>query len=674
MQAALRGRASAARPRATAARLALALAAVLGTLCAAPGAVLGQQPIPTGPQAIDGPSSAIPSPSGLDMSIARDGTGGLVYLKQVGGIAHVFVSLLQGGSFRDPVQLDAGLSGPSSQPVIAAGDGGLLQVAFINGGELYVAGRTSQGVAFSAPAGLAAGALNPAISITDFGKAYLAFTLARGSGYDVRTAYYYGGRWALEAAPLNVSAADNAGAGAGAPAVAAAGDGVAIVVWGEDGHVFSRRVWATTPSVVDEQADAPPPGCTEAFADSPVVGTGGDSSYAQVVFHEVVTCNGQQQSRVLADRLHGSVYDGLEAPDGLSESSTDGAQDPQITMGEYGHGWITSVRTAEHDIYATTMGDQGVNYGTHQVNGLSNAVSPDPIPATAGLYSNFIAWQQNPGSAGLPEVRVRYSPDGSVLGPEVVASTPAQGPTDAAAGLAAAGDVAGDAAVAWLQGGSGSETVVAEQMYQPPGPIAGVKALRYENTDYPILQWVAAHEPWGPVSYTVTLDGTTVAQTTAASARASVAVADGPHRWQVSGTNPAGQSTQAGAAIVFVDTVPPTAAMTLYGRPLVGSRLHVYATYIDLPQTGEPPSDASGIANVVVRWGDGTVAPLKLGNHRSFHSYRRAGHYVISLLVSDRAGNVTREVLRVVVVKPKPKRKPGRHSQNPSPPAKSKTK
>ena len=43
--------------------------------------------------------------------------------------------------------------------------------------------------------------------------------------------------------------------GSGAPQVATAGDGVGIVAWGEGGHVYSRRVWGTAPSVVDEQAD-----------------------------------------------------------------------------------------------------------------------------------------------------------------------------------------------------------------------------------------------------------------------------------------------------------------------------------------------------------------------------------------------------------------------------------
>ena len=63
------------------------------------------------------------------------------------------------------------------------------------------------------------------------------------------------------------------------------------MAWGEGGHVYTRRVWATAPSVVDEQADPPSvAGCGEVSAGNPAVGSGGDSSYADVAFQEVVSC------------------------------------------------------------------------------------------------------------------------------------------------------------------------------------------------------------------------------------------------------------------------------------------------------------------------------------------------------------------------------------------------
>jgi hypothetical protein len=60
------------------------------------------------------------------MSIGRDGTGGLVYMKDVAGVAHVFVSRVVGGFLEPPEEVDSVLGGPSSQPVTAAGNGGLL--------------------------------------------------------------------------------------------------------------------------------------------------------------------------------------------------------------------------------------------------------------------------------------------------------------------------------------------------------------------------------------------------------------------------------------------------------------------------------------------------------------------------------------------------------------------
>jgi hypothetical protein len=637
-------------------RAAAVILTVLASIAVLPSPAAAQQPVPAAPVVLDGPNPDIVRPSALAISVARDGTGGLVYLKQVAGVAHVFVSALAGGSFQAPVEVDASLPGASSQPVIAAGNGGLLLVAFVSGGALYVVERASQGVPLGAPIGLVGGASNPSISISNFGKAYLAFVVADGAGNDVRSAYYFNGRWALESPPLNAVAADDAGTGAGRPRVATAGDGIGIVVWGEGGHVYSRRVWATSPSVSYEQADAPLGGCTEASADEPVVGTEGDSSYAQVAFHELLACGGQQESRVLMDRLQGSVYNGITVADGLSGPS-DGADAPQIAMGEYGLGWVTSARNGAHDLFATALGGNGLAEGTTQVNSLGNATAPAGVPATAGLFSTLIAWQQAPGASGLPEVRTRYAPDGKTLGPEVVISSPGQGPADAANGLAAGGDIAGDAAVAWLQGTAGATQLVVGQLYQAPGSFSAVKAFQYVRSSQPSLVWTAARELWGPMRYAVSVDGGQVAQTKATSLQVPAPLTDGLHSWAVSGSNPAGQQSQARPASVFVDTVAPTAAVNVSGRALVSSQLHVYVSYVDLPPSGEPPADASGIAKVVVLWGDGTIAPLRLGSHRSFHAYRKPGRYQIAAVVTDRAGNVTRVLSYLRVTKPKPKSK-----------------
>jgi hypothetical protein len=326
-------------------------------------------------------------------------------------------------------------------------------------------------------------------------------------------------------------------------------------------------------------------------------------------------------------------------------------------MGEYGHGWVTSFRTSANDLIATALGDDGVTWGTTKVNSLAELSAPNGVPATAGLFSNLIAWQQNPGSSGEPEIHARYAPAGGTLGPEIVASSSAQGPTDASSGLAAAGDVAGDSAIAWVQGAPGATQIVVDQLYQPPAPFGALGGRRYVTTAQPQLSWSPSREAWGPVTYTITLDGVQVGQTQATTLVAPAALANGPHAWSVTATNAVGQTAQTGAATVFVDTVAPTATLTLYGTRQIGKLLHTFLAYGDAPPPGDPPADASGVVAAVLNWGDGTVVRLHLGWHRNFHAYARPGTYTITATVVDRAGNLVDTVTRVKI-KPKPKPKP----------------
>ncbi len=624
------------------------------TLAAAiPAAADAQAPSPGRPTVLDGPSPNIVGLSG--MSIARDGTGGLVYLKNSGGRQHVFVSRLA-GSFQAPEQVDAGLPGPSSQPVIAAGNGGLLLVAFINGGELYVVDHLSTATGYSAPIPLAAGASNPAIAITNLGKAYLAFTVAGAGGHDVRCAYYYQGDWALQSAPLDTVPADDAGTGAGRPAVAASGDGVGIVAWGEAGHIFTRRVWGTAPSVVFEQADPPSlGGWHEASSSDPVLATGGDSSYVAVAFREMFANGAQQQSRVLMQRLQGSAYDGVVQVDGLSTPGADGGDQPQVEAAEYGQGFVTSERDSSHELVAMQLLDNESPGAVFRVDSLPNSSAPFAAPASAGFHSTLVAWQEDP-FVGSPEIRARFF-DGTSIGPEEVLSSPSMGPTDAADGLAAAGDIAADAAVAWVQGQAGSRSIVAAQLYQPPGSFHALKAFRYSRTTAPTLSWSPSPEFWGQIRYLVSINGVEVAQTTRTSVRipAAAQLAQGRHRWQVTAVNPAGLGKIDGAATVFVDTIPPSVHIRLGGRRTAGSRLVLRVRATDAVVV--PRAAASGIKEVRVKWGDGTSSRI---NQSKTHLYPAARRYKITVTVTDRAGNKTVVVLKIRISAASARRK-GKH-------------
>jgi PKD domain len=634
------------------------LVLLIATACIAalPGAALAVQPaLASGNVVIDGPN---PDIVGLDgLSIARDGTGGLVYVKAVAGVPHVFVAKLVDGAFESPQQVDPGLAGASAEPVIAAGGGGLLLIAFINAGTLYVVQSPGSASGFTAPRALIAAAADPAISISNAGKAYLAFNVLGAGGHDVRAAYFVGGRWALESAPLDADPADDAGSGTGRPGVTAAGDGVGIVAWGEAGHLYSRRVWATAPSVVFEQADVPSlGGWSEVSADQPSIGAGGDSSYATVAFRETFSDGSATQSRVLSRRLRGSQFDGLGQPDGLTTPGGDGAEDPGVAVTEYGRGFVTSAGVQSNALVAAPLGTNDELGAAAAVNAVANAADPHGAAAVAGLFSTLVAWQQSPGTAGPAEIRARYAQQNAALGAEFVASDPTLGPTNAADGLVASGDVAGDAAIAWAQGSPNSQAIVAARLFKPPGGFSPAKSFRYATSAEPLLSWSASSELWGPVRYVVTVDGAHIALSTGTRVRFPTTLADGPHSWQVVAFNGGDAGTAAKAADVWIDTVAPRVSLRLTGLRRVGAVLRASVSDTDSPPP-EPPAAASGVATVRLQWGDGTSAELSRGRA---HAYRRPGRYTVSVIVTDRAGNQTK-VTSTVRIKPKPKPRPHRH-------------
>ncbi|MGA9858219.1 MAG: hypothetical protein WBQ18_10190 [Solirubrobacteraceae bacterium] len=606
---------------------------------------------------IDGPSSAIVSVNGLAM--ARDGTGGLVYLKSIGGTVHVFLSRLVSGAYQAPVQVDGGLLGSSSQPVVAAGQDGLLLVAFINGGQLYTVQAATSGTPLSAPAVLYPAARNPSISMSNFGKAYLAFTATDGAGGgDVRAGYYYGGQWGLEPTPLDANPAAAAGTGTGRPQVTTAGDGVGIVAWGEGGHIITRKVTKTSPSPVAEQADVPNlNGAAEVTSTDPVIGSGGDSSYAAVAFQETFSSGGgAQQTRVLINRLHGSQYDGIEQPDGLGTPGPEGSDQAQTAVTEYGAGFVTAEHNQTHQLFATTLGSNERFGQTLRVDSLPNGGTPDAVPATAGLVSNFIVWQQTPGVAGPAEIRLRYAPDGADLGPEEIISSSAQGATNADLGLVAAGDVSGDASATWVQGSGAATEIFAAQLFQPPGGFVPAQSFSYARTARPTLAWSGAAELWGSPQYTVRIDGAPLPPTTGLSTTPPVTIANGRHVYQVTAVNLAGLSSTSASATVFVDTLAPRVRLRLKGSQVPKSTLHLHVTYFDPAPSGQTRAATSGVAKVTVKWGDGSPT-TRIRRTDAAHAYTRRRTFTIVVTAVDRAGNVTVVKHKVRIKKPTPPRK-----------------
>src|SRR4051812_38642196 len=150
----------------------LFLSTVLAGLLVVPASAVADvgQFIPGEP--IDGPGTGIQRVGGVD--VARDGTGALTYVKQAGGVDHVFTSRLSGGVWQPPEQLDVGLSGPSSQPGVAAADGGRLVYAFVSGGSVFTAVRGGDGPI--SPPAIVAGGNNPSVDVSINNVAFVSFT------------------------------------------------------------------------------------------------------------------------------------------------------------------------------------------------------------------------------------------------------------------------------------------------------------------------------------------------------------------------------------------------------------------------------------------------------------------------------------------------------------------
>jgi hypothetical protein len=100
---------------------------------------------------------------------------------------------------------------------------------------------------------------------------------------------------------------------------------------------------------------------------------------------------------------------------------------------------------------------------------------------------------------------------------------------------------------------------------------------------------------------------------------------------------------------MFVDTLAPEVSLVITGRRRVGAPVRATVSYTDAPPP-LPRGDASGIASVVIFWGDRTHSRL---GHRKLHVYKRARRYKLTVVVRDRAGNATFLVRFIKIARPR---------------------
>lgn len=578
---------------------------------------------------VDGPSADIRSVG--DVDIARDGTGAVVYVRRDAGVDHIFISRLINGAFQPPERVDAGIDAASSQPVVAASDGGRLAVAWISGGSVFTVVRQAGAPNWGQPQLVASGATDPSIDMSFNGAAYATYTVngdVLGARMD-RTATAF----TPLTGPLDADAARVAGVGTGRSRVAISADGTGVAVWGEAGHVYARRMYGNNPSTTAVDLTLPQlEGHAGGAADLPSVDIEDDSSFAWIAFRQQFDNGGTLQARGIGQRLRGSRVDDAAtvAFDGLGWGGQS-VETPEIDLNGKGVG-IATVGTVGGSALGAVLKDDKLNPGG--VLGGSGSPS-EPIGAVAETYDRAVGWI----GAGDGTVHSVFYDDKSTTrtippaGPDTLLSNPALGPVDPKSGFDVAGDRTGDFAFAWIQGAPSERRLVVGTYDRLPGTFTiSTSSKNWRNVVKNPLAWGTALELWGPLTYTVLIDGKPILQTQTTKATvAAGALSEGKHTWRVTATDRRGQTVTTAVKPLKVDTVTPTVSFSVKRKKRVAT---VTAKASDvLPPSGQ----AAGIKYVRIDWGDGTGFEQA---RKASHNYKKSGAFTVRVSATDKAGNV----------------------------------
>jgi len=594
--------------------LGLTFAALLGGLPASPAgaAFFRGDPLDAGPEI-----RALG-----DLDLGRDGTGAMVWTKAIDGVDHIVVSRFEGGAFQPLERVDAALLGPSSQPVLGAAGDGRLAMVFVNAGSVYGVVRPShQG--FSAPTPLGPGS-DPAMDLSINGTAFASFT----SGGDVRLARLdrRSNVWTGLVAPADVDPARDAGVGGGRSKVAVSADGVGVVTWGEAGHVFARKIFNS--GVSNAPQDLTPPdflGRVSTISDVPDVDAEDDSSYAWIVFRQTFADGG---SRILARRQRGTLFDAPVAVDTGDEPT----RDPRIDLNGRGQGLATMAGVTGGQPMTAHI-DRRDLFGPGVRLFAPSLVGPVAVPSISDNNAAYIGAILAAG--GPPFVAIRAY-DSAERGTDDTLSRPELGPVDPVGGFEVATDRGGGAVVGWVQGEGAERRIVAGYFDRAPGHYAGYTGTGCCRGPLLTLSWQAPFEIWGPLRFEVLVDGAVVGQSSTTTLALTLPLAGGTHSWQVHAIDVRGQVTRSKTRTLRIDDRRPLLS--------VGYKRHKHVVTLGVrgrDDTGGGPSSASGIARVVVSWGDRTPVTTAATGLRVTHRYPGAGSYVLSIVARDRAGNET---------------------------------
>jgi hypothetical protein len=613
---------------------------------------------------IEGPSSEIVGFGGVAM--AEDGTGGLVYLKRVDGVAHVFVSRYVAGHWLAPIRVDTEQPFAASWPRIGAANGGELVVvwatpfASVDQRPVYelVSATLGQGSSAFGPALIVDRDIGEAtgtsvdLAMSSTGQADVVYRVVQEQQAkstvpllrptdvveQVRVAHFNGERWtALGEINRDPDVSMRPPTQANAPQVAIGPTGNGIVVWQEPEINGVARIWARR--LFGSNIDYVMPVTAMTFAGAPIEEDAEAPSVALSRLGQAWVA--YRQSAGPSSPLPGPRIFVNDLPNGESASGTEfeGATvaDSSVAGGKAASVGLPSIDIDEKESLRLLYDSDGtprVVEGNDE--GLSGTLSlgppfvgsalqaPNEIPAASVMNpegGGISAWPSaDPQGRTALAVREDF-PDGAVQ--TALLSGGAGGPIGE---LAVGRSGLGDGLVAFQQGPLGNAAIVAAQVSAPPATFVVSVPKGWIKPSQARVSWEAADSANGPLSYTVVLDGHRLTTPAGASALAidPNRLGNGVHEVQLLATDRYGQST-----------LTPPSKLKIDGQPPLVKVLSAMGGYGVTIRVSDAQSGVDAQA-IKVSFGDGQRAS---GRSVIKHRYAHAGVYTIVVLVRDKLGN-----------------------------------
>jgi hypothetical protein len=610
---------------------------------------------------IDGPSEEIVGFGGAAM--AEDGTGGVVYLKRVEGVAHVFVSRYVGGHWLAPIRVDTEDRYAASWPRIGAANGGELVVVWATPfatekekpvDELLSATLGPGSNAFGSPTIVdpdirEATGTSPDLAMSSSGQADVVYRVVMGRGTatllrpgdvveQVRVAHFDGERWTdLGAINRNLGASMRPPTQANAPQLAIGPTGSAVVVWQEPEIDGVARIWARR--LFGASVDYVMPVSAASFAGSPIDDDADAPSVsfsrlgqAWVAYRQNVSAGSPLPGpRIFINQLpNGEAASGAEfAGASIADAAVAGGKAASIGRPSIDIDEKESLRLI-YDSNGTPRVVEGTDVGLSGTVSLGPPFVGSELTAANELQAVSVMNPEGGGvsawpsadAQGRPAVAVREDfPTGAVQ--TALVSGGAGGPIGE---MAVGRSSLGDGLVAFQQGPLGDAAIVGDQVTAPPSTFVVSVPKGWIKPSQAAIAWEPATSADGPLVYTVVLDGHRLATPAGAFAYRlnTRGLGDGTHEVQLLATDIFGQATLTAPSKLRIDGQSPAVKIS---RAQGGYGVSVRVT------DSESGVDAGATS---VSFGDGQHAH---GRAVFVHHYARPGVYRVVVQVRDKLGN-----------------------------------